>query len=111
MLKVVVFNAVTFNDNSFIVGIKRVPKSENDNGNIFGNIVVYLHIYIYIYICLSLCDYISLDFIRLHQTLMPMTLVIDSYIISTTLILNTLLFPSHRYSSVPKILHLNVKFF
>ena len=26
--------------------------------------------------------------------------------IYTTLILNTLLFPSHRYSSVPKILHL-----
>ena len=114
MLKVVVFNAVTFNDNRFIVGIKRVPKSENDNGSIFGNIIVYLHIYIYIYIfffCLGLRDYISLDFIRLHQTLMPMTLVIDSYIISTTLILNTLLFPSHRYSSVPKILHLNVKFF
>ena len=115
MLKVVVFNAVTFKDNRFIVGIKRVPKSENDNGSTFGNIIVYLHMYIYIYIyfffCLSLRDYISLDFIRLHQTLMPMTLVIDSYIISTTLILNTLLFPSHRYSSVPKILHLNVKFF
>ena len=111
MLKVVVLNAVTFNDNRFIVGIKRVPRSENDNGSIFGNIIVYLHIYIYIYFCLSLRDYISLDFIRLHQTLMPMTLVIDSYIISTTLILNALLFPSHRYSSVPKILHLNVKFF
>ena len=72
---------------------------------------IFTYIYIYIYICLSLCDYISLDFIRLHQTLMPMTLVIDAYIISTTLILNALLFPSHRYSSVPKILHLNVKFF
>ena len=95
---VVVFNAVMFNDNRFIVGIKSVPKSENDNESIFGNIVVYLHIYIYIYIfffCLSLRDYISLDFIRLHQTLMPMTLVIESYVISTTLILNALLFPSH----------------
>ena len=39
MLKVVVFNAVTFNDNRFIVGIKRVPESENDNGSIFGNII------------------------------------------------------------------------
>ena len=38
------FTAVTFNDNSFIVGIKRVPRSENDNRRIFGNIVVYLHI-------------------------------------------------------------------
>ena len=43
------FTAVTFNDNSFIVGIKRVPKSENDNGSIFGNIVVYLHTYIYFF--------------------------------------------------------------
>ena len=42
---------------------------------------------------------------------MPMTLVIDLYIISITLILNALLFPSDRYSSVTKILHLNVKFF
>ena len=72
---------------------------------------IYIYIYIYTYLCLSLRDYISLDFIRLHQTLMPMTLVIDSYIISTTLILNALLFPSHLYSSVPKILHLSVKFF
>ena len=76
---------------------------------VFLEILCYIDIYVYL--CLSLRDYISLDFIRLHQTLMPMTLVIDSYIISTTLILNTLLFPSHRYSSVPKILHLNVKFF
>ena len=103
------FTAVTYNDNSFIVGIKRVPKSEDGNRSIFGNIVVYLHIYIYH--CLSLRDYISLDFIRLYQTLMPMTLVIDLYIISITLILNALLFPSDRYSSVTKILHLNVKFF
>ena len=44
------FTAVTFNDNSFIVRIKRVPESENDNRSIFGNIIVYLHIYIYIYI-------------------------------------------------------------
>ena len=42
---------------------------------------------------------------------MPMTLVIDLYIISITLILNALLFSSDRYSSVTKILHLNVKFF
>ena len=56
-------------------------------------------------------DYIILNFIRLYQTLMPMTLVTDLYIISTTLILNALLFPSDRYSSVPNILHLNVKFF
>ena len=101
------FTAVTFNDNSFIVRIKRVPESENDNRSIFGNIIVYLHthIYIYIYHCLSLRDYISLDFIRLYQTLMPMTLVIDSYIISTTSNLNALLFLSDRYSKDPKILH------
>ena len=97
------FTAVTFNDNSFIVGIKRVPESENDNRSIFGNIVVYLHIYICY--CLSLRVYISLDFIRLYQTLMPMTLVIDSYIISTTSNLNALLFLSDRYSKGPKILH------
>ena len=103
MLKVVVFNAVTFNDNSFIVGIKRVPKSENDNRRIFGNIVVYLHIYICH--CLSSRDYIILDFIRLYQTLIPMTLVTDSYIISTTSNLNALLFLSDRYSKDPKILH------
>ena len=42
---------------------------------------------------------------------MPMTLVIDLYIISTIFILNALLFPSDRYSSVPNILHLNVEFF
>ena len=97
------FTAVTFNDNSFIVGIKRVPESENDNRSIFGNIIVYLHIDICH--CLSLRVYISLDFIRLYQTLMPMTLVIDSYIISTTSNLNALLFLSDRYSKDPKILH------
>ena len=43
-MKGVVFTTVTFNDNSFIVGIKRVPRSDNDNRRIFGNIVVYLHI-------------------------------------------------------------------
>ena len=97
------FTAVTFNDNSFIVRIKRVPESENDNRSIFGNIIVYLHIDICH--CLSLRVYISLDFIRLYQTLMPMTLVIDSYIISTTSNLNALLFLSDRYSKDPKILH------
>ena len=40
------FRAVTYNYNSFIVGINRVPKSEDGNRSIFGNIVVYLHIYI-----------------------------------------------------------------
>ena len=103
------FTAVTFNDNSFIVGIKRVPESENDNRRIFGNIVVYLHIYIYD--CLSSRDYIILYFIRLYQTLIPMTLVIDSYIISATSNLNALLFLSDRYSKDLKILHLNIKSF
>ena len=44
------FTAATYNYNSFIVGIKRVPKGEDVNRSIFRNIVVYLHIYIYIYI-------------------------------------------------------------
>ena len=103
------FTAVTFNDNSFIVGIKRVPKSENDNRRIFGNIVVYLHIYICH--CLSSRDYIILDFIRLYQTLMPMTLVIDSYINSITSNINALFFLSDRFRKGPEILHLNIMSF